>query len=470
MEESPPVLRVASMLFRSMTRRWTSSPLAQNTEGMPPQPPSPESAHEGSTLDEKTGCSHPRASPYELFRDRLPMELWFLIVQHALEPRFAIMHEFLPQNIHYFYVSLIIHPFSCPDRTEMRRTKASLRLVCKTLNLIVGEFCSSLEQNPSWIWCYSPDNAERYGPCARLDTRFRGLVDIPAVKKQYGHEVGTVSIHVERGSGALSNPTLLPLVAEPWALKVLHITLPGSFEAMEQFPLSILSGLPSLRILSIATCCPFTFSGKLLLPQLTTLFLTCKPGQQSDVSLWYFPMLKNLAIDTRGWPYMHSGHKFEDLFEDLLQRHSDTIVSLRLVPMPQESLLPLTRRRPLPLLEAVATDFVRYRPQSMLTSRANYTSILHITHVSTYSYTWAQLSRALLETLKRVPSIQTLAITEDPFLESGLAQDEKEGDHSVVVDELEKLCLSRGIRIIGNIGSDVCCIRRAFRALKVPYT
>jgi hypothetical protein len=414
------------------------------------------------------GCTHPETSPFEMFREGLPMELWFLIVQHALEPRFAIMSEFLPCDIHFFYISLIIHPFSCPDRTEMKRTKGSLRLVCRGFNSVVNDFCSSKERVPSWIWSYSPDNALRYGPCARLDTRFRGLDDISKIKKQYKHEVGTLSIHIQNTNGAVSNPTLSSLITEPWALKVLHITVPGSFDLSEGLPLSILSGLPSLRTLSIAAQNPFRFSGRLSLPQVIALFLTCSPGPESDASLWSFPNLRNLAIDARGWPYRSTGDTFMDVFKGLLQRHKGTIKSLRLIPMLQTSLPPLPSRNPVPQLEALASDFVKYRPQSMLVSRSNHTTVSHITHISTNPYTWKQLSTALVETLKWIPSIRTLAITEDPFLEAAPALEEIEGGESGDVDELEKLCRSRGIRIIGKIGSDVCCVRKACNLLTAP--
>jgi hypothetical protein len=460
-------------LFHTMGWRGRRSPpsVAEETWEEPSHPHNPKHEAKKSSSETKLGCTHPETSPFEMFREGLPMELWFLIVQHALEPRFAIMHEFLPQDLHFFYISLIIHPFSCPDRTEMKRTKGSLRLVCKGFNSIVNDFCSSKEQNPSWIWSYSPDNAPRYGPCARLDTRFHGLDDISMIKKQYQHEVGTLSIHIQRINGARFNPTLLSLLAEPWTLKVLHITVPGSIDISDELPLTILSGLPSLQTLSIAAQNPFRFAGELSLPQLTTLFLTCTPGPQSDASLWSFPKLKNLAIDARGWPCRGNGDTFGDLFKGLVQRHKRTISSLRLIPMLHALLHSLPSRRPLPQLEALATDFVKYQPQSVLASWSNHVSISHITHISTSPYTWNQLSKVLLETLKWIPSIRTLAITEDPFLETGPAQDvdrEAERGQSPDVDELEKLCRSRGVRIIGKIGSDVCCLRKAYHALTAP--
>ena len=411
-------------------------------------------------------CNHPETASYELFSAGLPVELWFLIVKHALEPRFATLHEFLPQDIHFFHVSLLVHAFSCPDRTEFKRTRGSIRLVCRFLHSIVNEISSVERQNPSWIWSFSADNAHRYGPCARLDTRFREFSEISAVKEQYQHEVGTVSIHIQYSGLSETTYSLSPLLSNPWALKVLHLTVPGSSDLSQELPLSLLSGLSSLQTLSIAAPKPLRLSGKLGLPELTTLFLTCKLAPESLLSNWSFPKLRKLAIDARGWPYRHEDDHLAISFTDLIQRHGPNISALQLIPIPKPPFTPFSRGNPLAKLEVLATDFVRYPPQSNMTPQS---TILHITHISTQSYTRYELSKALVETLKTFPSARTLTVTEDPFLDSSPLQDgEEEKDDAPVHNELKKLCLLRAIRIIGKIGSDVCCLSKAYNSLTAP--
>lgn len=451
--------------FRALVTKWW--PQRVDTTSIVSSPPHEIEAKDAQQQKQHVDeCSHPEDPSYALFSSGLPVELWLLIVKYALEPRFAIMHEFLPEHIHFFYTSLIIHAFSCPDRTEFKRTKGSLRLVCKFLHSIVDEMSSIERQNPSWIWSFSASNARRYGPCLRLDTRFHKFDDIPLVEQQYQHEVGTASIHIQWTNPSDSNPSLSSLLAYPWALKVLHITTPGQLNGPGEIPFSILSGLLSLQTLSIAAPKPLELSGKLDMPQLTTLFLTCMLDPQSDLSQWSFAKLKKLAIDARGWPCRGNMDDFPSTFNDLVQRHRETIMALRLIPLGKPPFTPFSRQKPMPQLETLATDFARYSPQSASTSRS---TIEHVTHISTLSYTRRKLAKALLETVKTFPLVRTLAITEDPFLESEQIPDGgEEKGHASILDELEELCRSRKIRIVGKIGSDVCCVSKALNSLKVP--
>ncbi|KIM33283.1 hypothetical protein M408DRAFT_152221 [Serendipita vermifera MAFF 305830] len=464
----PPVPRPIQKMFRAIRGRWREWPI-EVLPNTPPDPPELEVKDEKQTEVRVLECRHPETPSYALFSAGLPVEIWLLILKHALEPRFGVMQEFLPENIHFFYTSLIIHAFSCPDRTEFKRTKASLLLVCKFIHSEVKRICSIQQETPSWIWSFSADNARRYGPCTRLDTRFKSFDDISALTEQYRYEVGTASIHVQYATPSLQSPSLSSLLSYPWTLKVLHITTPGSPDNVEEVPFSILTGLSSLQTLSIAAPGPLRLSGELCMPELTALFLTCTLGMNSDISKWTLTKLKKLAIDSRGWPCRGKADDLNGTYTDFIQRHRDTLIALRLIPLAKPPFTPFSRLKPLSHLEVLATDFVRYPPELALTAQH---TVLHLTHISTHAYTVNQLSSTILQTLKVFSSAQSLAITEDPFLgrESSQDVDGKENQISdrEELEELEELCLLRNIRITGKVGSHLCCFSKACNLLTAP--
>ena len=385
------------------------------------------------------------------------------------------MHEFLSQDIQFVYTSLVTNPFYCYYRTEMKYTKASIRLVCKSLHSIVDEL-SGENQSPLWAWKYNIHDPQNEAH-ARLDTHIDCLDDILDIEQQYPHELRILCIRVEDENGAGLDPMLTSVIASPWTLRVLHISFPGATRRYdsEEFPISILSGLLSLRILSIAAPNPLCISGKLFMPQISTLFLTCTPDPRSNISEWSFPNLENLSIDTRGWPlgglYDLGGDDWPRSNRDgvslsfgrLLRRHGGTIKSLRMIPLIQTALCPHPQWTSLPQLETLATDLVRYSPIA-----TEYPPLMHIIHISTHPYTKHQLTKVLLEAVRSVPSLRTLTITEDPFMPNEVAQADEE-DQSLGLLKLEELCRIREIRIVGKVGSDVCCISKAYRSLKAPY-
>ena len=427
---------------------------------------SPFGSPENPTPLDEDSCKHPDKPCFDRFRNGLPTELWYLIIRHALEPRFALMLDFLPQKAHFFHICLLMHPFSCPDRSEIERTKASLKLVCHNLKAIVDGISSTQRRNSPWIMSYNPDTALRYGPCVRLDACFDNISSISDVKQQYPHEVDILSIVFQYANGPGCNAALFSLLMSPWTLKVLHLSSAISHHhTMGELPLSILGGLPSLQVLSVASSRPFKLFGKLAMPKLKSLFLTCVPRDSSDTSQWVFPELEHLVIDTRGWPAPREYDHFNDQFGDLLWTHSQTIKSLKLIPVTQTRVSFLSNLDSMPRLEALATDFVRYVPRMFPHIRNS--PVVHLIHISTRTYTRNQISNALLATLKAFPLVRTLTITEHPFLERSPAYAVDE-DNQSLIHEVDALCRSRGIRIIGKAGDDTCCISKVYEALKPP--
>lgn len=410
----------------------------------------------------KSECLHPEPFPCRGF----PIELWFLIISLALQPRF-LDTEFMSQNIQFVHYSLIDRPYHCVYRTEIKSTRASLRLVCKYIQLIVDEVASQYQESP-WIWKYNPFNP-RDQPCIRLDTRVGGLDELLNIDLPYGYDVRILTLCVTEENGATMYPTLFSLIAIPWTLTVLHLSFPGSMYATKVFPTSILNGLISLKTLSITASYPLYFSGVLFMPQVLTLFLTCYPHPHSNISEWLFPNLKNLAIDIREWPKCNENgycgdecpscvHSIRLRFGKFIRRHRKTIKSLQMIPLIPTVLSSSSRWNSLPLLETLATDLVKYKPSS-------YPPLFHVIHISIRSYTKQQLSKALLSTVRGVPSLQSLAITGDPSLSIAIEEDYEGEEDLSIINELEQLCRIREIRIIGPFGSDACCISKAFNAL-----
>lgn len=417
---------------------------------------------------------------------RIPMEIWWDILQFAVEPSFATDQEFLPQNIQFYFSAIIIHHFSNPGNTHVKKTRAALRLVCRDFKFIVDKVVNVYYRSPLWISPFSPDNAKNYGPAARIDVRVNALGALAhGAHSQYAHELKILTIQSQYNAEI---PDVSSVLSRPWALTVLHLSFFNVSDIGSHFPTHVFIGLSLLHTLSVTSHRPLRIDGNLTMPQIRTLFLCCEYTDGSDISQWSFPNLQNLVIDSRGWP--HSS-QLEDLsveFVDLLSRHKDHIRSLRLFPCRGSNLsrqsMPAILRS-MPNLEALATDFAKYAPfcrQSSILDQvvdlwpsgiSAFNNVKHLIHISTHPYGSYLVSNILAESLASTPHLQTLAIIDEPFLQTveGYSSGETSEECMASLRELDGLCRSRGIKIIGEMGIERCCVLKAWKyisSIQIP--
>ncbi|KAG8832642.1 hypothetical protein FRC17_000954 [Serendipita sp. 399] len=371
----------------------------------------------------------------------LPVEIWINIIWFCVEPQWGTNQYFRPQDLQFFYLALIIHYFSNPAFMEAKRTRASLRLVSRAFKQLVDEMKEKQKGFIPWLSSYSPDNATKYAPAARLDTQVHVLENLSSLKQPYPHEISIASIQQTFSSSPGERLVdLQSLLAKPWTLGVLHLSFICTGNDAEEFPLSILRELSSLHTLSIASHSPMSLRGKLELPWLRALFLTTDLVTSADFSEWKFRELQSLSIDSRGWPLSGNGYTLPDQYLPFMERHAGTIRSLRLIPMvignSQAARPILAVIQKMTNLEALATDLVRWSPIS----------------------SWPT-GEGLVQAMT---GLTTLALTEDPFQDAEL---DSWGESKGAVKKLDAVCRSRRISIYGNMGAPMCCVQKAAKRL-----
>ncbi|KAG8800386.1 hypothetical protein FRC16_003010 [Serendipita sp. 398] len=409
----------------------------------------------------------PHVLPMGSISTELPVEIWMNIIWFALEPQYGTNQYFRLQDLQFFYLALIIHYFSNPAFMETKRTRGSLRLVSKAFKALVDEMKKKQEGFIPWLSSYSPDNAMSYAPTARLDTQVHLLENIGRIEKPYPHEISILSIQqMFSSSTAERQISLLPLLANPGTVGVLHLSCISTGKDAENFPLSILSELTGLHTLSIASHSPMLLNGKLEMPWLRALFLSTGLVTGSDLSGWKFKELQSLSIDSRGWPLSGDGYTLPSDYISFMERHATTIRSLRLIPM-------LVGREPkagpvfdvlqkMERLESLATDFVRWSPVSSWKLNPRLGTVEHLVHISTQPHRLAAICNHILPMIQIMTGVNTLAITEDPFQD---AEDDLWAESKAAVKKLDATCRLRGITIYGNMGVHVCCVKEAAKRL-----
>lgn len=420
---------------------------------------------------------------------RLPVELWWDILQFAIEPSFATEVSFLSQDIQFYYSALVIHHFSNPANAQAKRLRATLRLVSQDFKAIVEKALQNYYRSPSWIASFSSDVAHQYWPAVRIDLRQQLWFSAQADPiKIYKHETKIVSIRTPFPSDGPLNSIhektqhFATLLARPWALQVLNISILDHREYHQRLEIEILNGLPLLHTFSLVSSRPLNLGGYLAMPQIKTLFLSFEISGNGDISQWSFPSLINLSIDTRSWPTYNHPILLSVDFVDLLTRHRNTLQSLRLFPCrgsnSSSQSMPAILRS-MPRLKALATDFAKYAPFSRHSSILDqavdlwpntttlFGSVTNIIHISTHSYNSHLLSSILIESLGSTPHLETLAIMDEPFLQTvagyGLERTRKECVNGLQI--LDELCRARNIKIIGEMGVERCCIMDAWGRL-----
>ncbi|PVG04298.1 hypothetical protein CPB86DRAFT_810149 [Serendipita vermifera] len=426
-------------------------------------------------------CSHSAFSGVFFNANDLPLELWFEIIQNALEPAFATQTMFLPKDIQSYFNAFVMHHYSNPATAFIKRTIGSLRLVSKSFRNAVDQIVHEMELNPSWIRHYSPDNMERYKPCIRFDVRLPGLA-APRIPKKYRYKASIVAIQTQLAGfdpqESEPEPFADKLLAYPQEVRVLRISCISPGGNKVHFPASLLSGFSSLTTLSLGSFGPLVFHGPFMAPSITTLFLTHLVYDYCTLSQWSFPNLENLSIDSRGWPRSNDDLELPNAFLDFLERHKDTIRSLRAYPLSATSQKDRLHRvlSEMPKLEALATDFVRFSymlipsgAEVLLDAILTRSDILgrlkHIIQVSSREYSVTLLTQSLLNVLEAAPHASTLTVTEDCFLVR-----EKVVHGSYILDEkglleLDRVCQSRGIQVYGDMSLPQCCVLRACEGL-----
>jgi hypothetical protein len=134
----------------------------------------------------------------------------------------------------------------------------------------------------------------------------------------------------------------------------------------------------------------------------------------------------------------------------------------------------------MPHLKALATDFAEYAPLTrypsilgqaifLWQSSTAFQGLRHIIQVSTRSYESHRMSSILLESLWLASNLKTLTITDEPFLqavEDHTSSLNKTNDEWMLnLHELDILCRSRGIEVIGEMGMKICCVKKAWKSL-----
>lgn len=200
----------------------------------------PQASCKHELLQESKGCNtgndeFPLQSATAL--PTLPTELWNKILKDAiLMPRFALDVEVdvqnAPQTIEAFHTALTVHSFTNPAFKEFKRTKGSIRPVCRSWKIIADSIYIQTKehdgeqegQNESrgenkdqngrkkrdsaWIMEVSVDKAAGYGPCRRFDTKLpplTTLLELDTIQEQsrkdrdeykYKYDVDIVNIQL----------------------------------------------------------------------------------------------------------------------------------------------------------------------------------------------------------------------------------------------------------------------------------
>lgn len=419
----------------------------------------------------------------------LPVELWLEIFQHILTPQFALMRDALSYDIQSFYTAVTLHSLTNPEMQGCKRFGANLRLVCRAWKLAI-DYINTQKPNSArnaWIKKFEINKAFEYGPCLQFDTHLQNLNELREVhqKKKYQHAVDIIRLHVRTLDHQTLDgcPDLRYLLAKPWTLTALHI----SFIICEYdvvFPTKIIQNLSSLRTLSIASSSGFELCGPFTLPFLTTLFLTFLSSPYHDVlsqlGEWRFPNLHTLSVDARGWPHPTGVYKPDIRYTDelglgvFLRKHKGTLRSIRIIPF---SLIPFQSGDMVctdpslapesPALETLVTNIVREvpwihyknRPERLLLSK-----IKHLVHIFTGVRNQADFARRLLESLKALPSVETISLLEEPPVNKRARYVQNKSG----LQELQNLdiyCRNKGIRVYGDMGSEFCCVESAWKQI-----
>ncbi|CAG7849168.1 SubName: Full=Uncharacterized protein {ECO:0000313/EMBL:CCA68791.1} [Serendipita indica DSM 11827] len=408
----------------------------------------------------KPRCIH-SISKTTSIRTELPIELWLQIIELVLKPSFATDETFQPENLYFFCLSLIIHQFSNPSLAHSRLARCTLRLVSRSFKAMVDEVSPRVRSQ--WILSYSRDNATTYPPCIRLDKKFRNYEELSA-GKPYPHPVQTLVLQDmpmrlgDQETGRLISGT----IQRPSRLTTLHLSFMPAPSQTAEFPMSMLSALPSLQTLSVASHKDILLNGPLLLPNLVNLFLICQMVPTSDLSEWRFPSLATLSIDTRGWP-QSTGTSILQQHCDLIGRHRETILSLRISPVMEREMRVRLRAHleAMPRLESLATDFVYYNPFPH-GSPAPPASLRSLVHISSSSlWTSQAIASVLVTIIEHTKSIDTLTLAEEPFRQTPGVDPNRTEKNTAALKRLHAICLSRKIAVYGNMGVKYCCVLKA---------
>lgn len=160
--------------------------------------------------------------------------------------------------------------------------------------------------------------------------------------------------------------SLSHIISYPKQLRVFHLGIEYSVE-IPAFLSYLADSTMHLTTLSLDIKSPYPIPNKLFIPSLHTLILALSLGSYGDIgdwtSLdWTFPALRNLSIDQNEYPThvdVHLITHLPKLYEHILERHQDQIVSFRINPPymgPSNTNLPLCWIR-FPKLEAFAVNF-----------------------------------------------------------------------------------------------------------------
>jgi len=415
----------------------------------------------------------PRSAPL------LPNELWLRILEIVSRPTVIIGDDYYsPDDIEICAKTRMLHETAHRARSLFRKNRRHLRAVCRLWRHLVDSIIEEewsidacnlentmerLEDSDSWT-------VQRERPLSRLNMLF--LSAFPIVLSHF-RPVSSFTLVVATKTKGDERPTLdslssiIPCLT---SLRSLHLTLGN----IQRLPGNLFDQIAHpnvyLLTLSLKTSIADVFTSDLTFPHLTTLcFHIANEGvtETSRQTSWILPSLINLSLE---FAILIKGTPKASFISRLLVHHSSQLRSLRLI-SPHNTGLDTSSPAfwaAYPKLEVLATDFSSflYDQTGQPLQKGEIDSVLQkawseslpLRHLiqngnPSPSVFIGGLKRAIghcskLDTISLAPKGGHLFGKPSRFWTYWkLPQEER-----VAVRKLEKLCRSRGVRILDEEG------------------
>jgi hypothetical protein len=287
------------------------------------------------------------------------------------------------------------------------------------------------------------------------------------VRLAYKYPIQSISVKIESHGKWPGTNFLSPyhIISHPAHLQVLHLEMDST--TRPQVLLSYLEMFtPNLTVLSLDTLAYHLLPQTLSIPSLTSLFLTIPPDSyyQQPISFnhyteeydWTFPSLRNLAIQGRGCSddlNIVILHPLPALFESIIKKHSDKIVSFRINPIYIDIMndqLPYCWFN-LPRLAAFASNFAEelFAVLPLKRSEANCSaSLRHLIQVPGRGFELEKVVRGLSKCIEACSQLETVTI---PY---NLSKGQKHKYISSIV-HLRTVCHQRGLKLLNLDGDEI---------------